>query len=83
MYALTARYLGPTDHRGSRYIVQDGTRRTVHSYSYESNTPAVAAIREHVDACNACGALAHVDGYQLRFATLPGGDTVAVWTVRP
>lgn len=48
MYAIVARYHGPTDHRGSRYIVRSGMARTTHAYDYESGDAARAAIVAHL-----------------------------------
>lgn len=54
-HLITARYAGPTDFTGSRYIVKDvtaGTRSRVLSYDYSASNSRTAAIvafiqREH------------------------------------
>jgi hypothetical protein len=46
MYAITARYLGATDHRGSRFVVRWGDLRAIVSYDYAAHDAGKAAIVE-------------------------------------
>lgn len=46
MYAIRARYLGPTDHRGSRFVVTWGDKRATIPFDYAASRPSEAAIRE-------------------------------------
>lgn len=72
MYALHARYVGPTDHRGSRIIVRSGHTRTIHPYTYDDTDPWITAMRAHVARVPALADLM-ARGYRLAFGTMPPG----------
>lgn len=67
-YAITARYIGPTNHRGSRYAVRWGDRRVTVPYDYAARDAGRAAI-EH--------ALARAPAFRDQLARMPAGTTFA------
>lgn len=49
MYAIIAKYVPATTHRGSRYSVRSVAGRTLEPFDYQSDRPGHAAIRAHME----------------------------------
>lgn len=77
MYAIVASYRGPSNARGSRFLVRFGDRHAVTvPYDYSAPDAGRAAILRALSG--PLSAVIETDGYGITFGTLPNGDTVGV-----